>query len=287
MEGECVAIDAETGAMRPFQELMRRRRKTGIDQTMEDVPVALFFFDILFLNGKDVTSNPLLERRKLMESVVSTTNRVNLTTAEQTDSPIRLQEIFEKALETGHEGVIAKAIHGESTYQAGARSWLWIKLKASYTEEMADSADLVIVGAIHGRGKRTGVYGAILASAYDPIEDSFPTVCKIGTGFTEEMLMEFKQRLDKHLLAHKSPKVESDIEADVWFEPVEVIEVIGDEVTISPIHPAGRKRLKEGGLAIRFPRFTGKWRDDKDARQATTVNDLIEVFERQRGISSS
>jgi DNA ligase-1 len=131
------------------------------------------------------------------------------------------------------------------------------------------------------------VYGAILAAAYDPAEDTFPTVCKIGTGFTEEMLTEFKQRLDTHLLSQKSPKVESDIEADVWFEPTEVIEVIGDEVTISPTHPAGRKYLKEGGLAIRFPRFTGRWRDDKDARQATTVNDLIEVFERQRGVTTS
>lgn len=287
MEGECVAIDAETGAMRPFQELMRRRRKTGIDETMEEVPVAIFFFDILFLNGDDVTSSPLLKRRKIMERVVKSSNRVNLTTAEKTGDSDRLQKIFEKALETGHEGVIAKAVHEQSTYQAGARSWLWIKLKASYAEGMADSADLVIVGAIHGRGKRTGLYGAILAAAYDPAEDMFPTVCKIGTGFTEEMLVQFRERLDGHLLAKKSPKVESDIEADVWFEPKEVIEVIGDEVTVSPVHSAGRKYLKEGGLAIRFPRFTGRWRDDKDARQATTVNDLIEVFERQRGINVS
>lgn len=285
MEGECVAIDPESGKMRPFQELMRRRRKTDIEETQSEVPVALFFFDILYFDGEDVTSLPMLKRRELMEKIVDLTDRVNLTVAELTDDPNRLQEIFEEAIGSGHEGVIAKAIHKDSTYQAGSRSWLWIKLKASYTEGLADSADLVIVGAIHGRGKRTGVYGAILASAYDIDNDTYPTVCKIGTGFTDEMLTEFKERLDEHKLEHKHPKVISDIEADVWFEPVEVIEVLGDEITLSPTHSAGRKILKDGGLAIRFPRFTGRWRDDKDPTQATSVDDLIEAFERQRGMT--
>jgi DNA ligase-1 len=285
MEGECVAVDPSTGKMRPFQELMRRRRKTDIEATQAEVPVALFFFDILYADGKDVTSLPMLKRRELMEKIVETTERVQLTAAELTDDPERLQAIFEEAIGSGHEGVIAKAIHKDSTYQAGSRSWLWIKLKASYTEGLADSADLVIVGAIHGRGKRTGLYGAILASAYDIDSDTYPTVCKIGTGFTDEMLAEFKERLDKHKLEQKNPKVISDIDADVWFEPIEVIEVLGDEITLSPTHPAGRKILKDGGLAIRFPRFTGRWRDDKDPTQATSVDDLIEAFERQRGIS--
>jgi len=285
MEGECVAIDPSTGKMRPFQELMRRRRKTDIEATQAEVPIAVFFFDILYLDGKDVTALPMLKRRDLMENIVQKTDKVQLTVAELTDNPERLQAIFEEAIESGHEGVIAKATHNESTYQAGSRSWLWIKLKASYTEGLADSADLVVVGALHGRGKRTGLYGAILASAYDVDSDTYPTVCKIGTGFTDEMLAEFKERLEKHKLEQKNPKVISDIEADVWFEPVEVIEVLGDEITLSPTHPAGRQILKDGGLAIRFPRFTGRWRDDKDPTQATSVDDLIEAFERQRGIS--
>ncbi|MHA3963848.1 MAG: ATP-dependent DNA ligase [Candidatus Thorarchaeota archaeon SMTZ1-45] len=285
MEGECVAIDPSTGKMRPFQELMRRRRKTDIEATQAEVPIAVFFFDILYLNGEDVTSLSMLKRRKLMKEIVEVTNKVQLTVAELTDDPERLQAIFEESIKSGHEGVIAKATHNDSTYQAGSRSWLWIKLKASYTEGLADSADLVIVGAIHGRGKRTGLYGAILASAYDIDSDTYPTVCKIGTGFTDEMLADFKERLDKHKLEQKNPKVISDIDADVWFEPVEVIEVLGDEITLSPTHPAGRQKLKDGGLAIRFPRFTGRWRDDKDPTQATSVDDLIEAFERQRGIS--
>jgi len=283
LEGECIAIDPKTGGTRPFQELMRRRRKTDIERMSEEVPVAVRFFDILFHKGEDVTALPMSERRKLLESVIQSNDRVSLTIGEVTSEPQRLKEIFKQAIDSGHEGVIAKAIHKGSSYQAGSRSWLWIKLKASYQEGTADSVDVVVVGAIHGRGKRTGLYGAILASAYDEDSDTFPTVCKIGTGFTDEMLVEFKERLDCHLIETKSPKVISDIEADVWFSPAEVIEVLGDEMTISPTHSAGRGRLEGGGLAIRFPRFTGRWREDKDPKQATTVGDLIEIFERQRG----
>ncbi|MFW9804862.1 MAG: ATP-dependent DNA ligase [Candidatus Thorarchaeota archaeon] len=282
LEGECVAIDLETGRSRPFQELMRRRRKTDIDEMSEEVPVAVYFFDILFHEGKDVTDLPMSKRRELLEKTVEKSDRVSLTVGELTSDPERLDEIFTNAIETGHEGVIAKAVHENSTYQAGSRSWLWIKLKASYQEGMSDSVDLVVVGAFHGRGKRTGLYGAILTSVYDEDSDTFPTVCKIGTGFTDAMLSEFKERLDRHKLETRSPKVVSEMDAEVWFNPEEVIEVLGDEITISPIHPAGKRQIKDGGLAIRFPRFTGRWRDDKDPRQATSVNELIELFDRQR-----
>ncbi|MHA1246406.1 MAG: ATP-dependent DNA ligase [Candidatus Thorarchaeota archaeon] len=283
IEGECVAIDPGTGEMRPFQELMRRKRKTDIEEMSKEVPVRLFFFDVLYVEDRDVTGQPMLERRSILEKIIDVSRDVRLTTGEVTDSAERLEEIFMAALDTGHEGVIAKAVHEHSTYQAGSRSWLWIKLKASYTEGMSDSVDLVVVGALYGRGKRTGVYGAILAAAYDDETDTFPTVCKIGTGFTDEMLQEFKERLEPFVTETRDKRIISDIEADVWFEPRLVIEVLGDEITISPIHPAGRDKIGEGGLAIRFPRFTGRWRDDKDPTQATTVTELIELFEQQRG----
>jgi DNA ligase-1 len=281
LEGECIAIDPNTGKMRPFQELMRRRRKTDIEAMRNEVPVAVRFFDVLYLDGEDVTSKSMIERRKHLEQIIDRCDDVDLTIGEVTDDADRLDSIFTEALDTGHEGVIAKAVHDTSYYQAGSRSWLWIKLKASYKEGLTDSVDLVIVGAMFGRGKRTGLYGTILASAYDAIDDTFPTVCKIGTGFTDEVLAEMKERLDEHKLDSRNPRVISDIDAEVWFEPTEVIEVLGDEITISPIHPAGRGRIEKGGLAIRFPRFTGRWRDDKGPNQATTVDDLIEIFERQ------
>jgi len=281
LEGECIAVDPATGRNRPFQELMRRRRKTGIEEMQEEVPVIVRFFDILYLNEQEVITEPMLRRRELLESIIEKSDKVALTIGEVTDDPDRLDAIFAESLETGHEGVIAKAVHETSTYQAGSRSWLWIKLKASYKEGLTDSVDLVVVGAMYGRGKRTGVYGTILASAYDPVNDTFPTVCKIGTGFTDEALNEFKERLDGNQLEKMNPKVLSDVKADVWFEPTVVIEVLGDEITVSPIHHAGRGLIEGGGLAIRFPRFTGRWRDDKGPTQATTVTDLVDLFHRQ------
>ena len=282
IEGECVAIDLKTGKMRPFQELMRRRRKTDIDMMKDSVPVAVFFFDILYLEDKDVTDLPMLERRGLLEKILNKSDRVSLTNGELIDNPSRLDEFFKNALERGLEGIIAKAVHKESGYQAGSRSWLWVKMKPSY-KGMSDALDLIVVGAIYGRGKRTGVYGAILAAVYDPDSDTYPTACKIGTGFTEEMLTEFKKRLEKYVIEERHPKVLADIKADVWFEPQVVIEVIGDQITESPTHPAGRGRIRGSGLAVRFPRFTGRWRDDKAPTQATTVDDLVDMFESQRG----
>jgi DNA ligase-1 len=282
LEAECVAVDPKTDKLRPFQELMRRRRKTDIEEMTKEVPVALFFFDILYLDGREVTNLPMLERRNLLEKIVRTTDRVSLSVGEVIGDPEQLDAVFMEAIDLGLEGVIAKAVHENSIYQAGSRSWLWIKLKASYKEGLTDSIDVVIVGAMHGRGKRKGVYGAILASVYDVESDTYPTVCKIGTGFTDEMLDEFKKRLDEYQIESKGSKIISDLDADVWFEPVKVIEVLGDEITVSPTHPAGRGIIGEGGLAIRFPRFTGRWREDKGPTQATTVDELVDMFERQR-----
>jgi DNA ligase-1 len=167
-------------------------------------------------------------------------------------------------------------------YQAGARGWLWIKYKRDYKSEMTDAVYLVIVGAFHGRGKRGGTYGALLLAAYDPDEDEYETVTKCGTGFTDKDLANIPKMLEKHRLQHKSPRVNSTLEADVWFEPKTVIEVIGAEITLSPIHTAAMNRIRQGsGLAIRFPRFTGNYRLDKAAEDATTTNEIAEMYQSQ------
>jgi DNA ligase-1 len=147
---------------------------------------------------------------------------------------------------------------------------------------MTDTVDLVIVGAFHGRGKRGGTYGAILLAAYNPEEDEFETVTKCGTGFKDEDLAKLPKMMEKHRLLHKSPRVKSSLEADVWFEPKVVIEVIGAEITLSPIHTAAIDAIRKGsGLAIRFPRFTGNYRLDKAAEDATTVKEIIEMYQSQ------
>ena len=282
IEAEIVAIDPETGEMRPFQELMHRRRKYGIKQAMEAYPVSLHVFDVLYADGKDLTQAPYPTRHKMLEKIIGKSDRVQPAEYLITDNPDELEKFFEKAIEYGCEGVVCKSLGEDAVYQAGARGWLWIKYKRDYKSEMTDTVDLVIVGAFHGRGKRGGTYGALLLAAYDPEEDEYETVTKCGTGFTDEDLAKLPKMLEKHKLPHKSPRVNSTLEADVWFEPKNVIEVIGAEITLSPIHTAAMDKIRKGsGLAIRFPRFTGNYRLDKAAEDATTITEIVEMYQRQ------
>jgi len=236
LECECVAVNPDTGDMLPFQELMHRKRKYDIHKMIEQYPVNLYFFDALYVNGEDLTVKPLLERRKILESVVKVDDRVRLSKAIISSDPKEVERFFNEAIEAGCEGLVVKSIGPESIYRAGARGWLWIKLKRSYKSEMTDTVDLVVVGAFHGRGKRAGSYGALLMAAYNPDKDVFESVCKVGSGFTDEDLAKLPELLEPHKIPHKHARVDSGMEADVWFEPKLVLEILGDEITISPIH---------------------------------------------------
>jgi DNA ligase-1 len=282
LEAECVAVDVETGELLPFQELMHRRRKYNVKKAMNQYPVSLFMFDALFLDGKDMTLESYPYRRKALEKAIKENNRVKVAKQIKTSSANQLEEFFEEAIEDGCEGLICKSIAANSVYQAGARGWMWIKYKRDYKSEMTDTVDLVIVGAFHGRGKRAGAYGALLLAAYNNQTDTFETVTKLGTGFTDEDLMRMPQLLRKHLVSHKPSRVKSTLEADVWFEPKVVLEVRGAEVTLSPIHVCALDSIRKGsGLAIRFPRFTGKYRTDKNAEDATTSTEVAEMYRNQ------
>jgi len=282
LEAECVAIDIDTGELRPFQELMHRRRKYGIEKAMEEYPVSLFLFDALYIDGKDLTLKPYTIRRQALEKIVEQSERVQIAKYIVTDSAEELEKFFLEAIEEGCEGLVCKSIAENSVYQAGARGWLWIKYKRDYQSEMMDTVDLVIVGAFHGRGKRARTYGALLLAAYNPQSDTFETVTKCGTGFTDEDLAKLPAMMKKHLIPYKHPRVNSIIEADVWFEPVVVIEVLGAEITLSPVHTCAIDKIRKGsGLAIRFPRFTGNYRIDKAAEDATTVNEIMEMYQKQ------
>jgi DNA ligase-1 len=282
LEAECVAIDADTGEMRPFQELMHRRRKYGIEKAMEEYPVSLFMFDALYIDGKDLTLEPYPIRREALVRAIEESERVKTAKYIITDNAKELEKFFLEAIENGCEGLVCKSVAEDSVYQAGARGWLWIKYKRDYKSEMTDTVDLVIVGAFHGRGKRAGTYGALLLAAYNPESDTFETVTKCGTGFTDEDLAKLPKMLEKHKISHKHPRVNSMIEADVWFEPVAVIEVLGAEITLSPIHTCAMNAIRQGsGLAIRFPRFTGNYRLDKAAEDATTVSEIVEMYQKQ------
>jgi DNA ligase-1 len=282
LEGECVAMDLETGEMRPFQELMHRRRKYGIERAMEQYPVSLFMFDALLVDGRDLTLEAYPVRRRALEKTISKSSKVTVATHITTSSAKELEAFFEEAIENGCEGLMCKAIGKESVYQAGARGWLWIKYKRDYKSEMTNTVDLVVVGAFHGRGKRAGTYGALLLATYNPKMDTFETVTKCGTGFTDKDLVNLYETLQKHVIPRKNSRVQSMLEADVWFEPAMVLEILGAEITLSPIHTCAMDSIRKGsGLAIRFPRFTGNYRLDKAAEDATISAEVVEMYRSQ------
>jgi DNA ligase-1 len=282
LEAECVAVDTDTDEMRPFQELMHRRRKYGVQKAMEEYPVSLFMFDALYVDDKDLTLEAYPIRRKALEEAIKESERVNIAKNLITNSAKELEKFFLEAIENGCEGLICKSIAEDSVYQAGARGWLWIKYKRDYKSEMTDTVDLVVIGAFHGRGKRAGTYGAVLLAAYNPNADTFETVTKCGTGFTDEDLAKLPKMMQKHVIPHRHPRVNSMLKADVWFEPVVVLEILGAEITLSPIHTCAMDAIRKGsGLAIRFPRFTGNYRLDKAAEDATTVSEIVEMYQKQ------
>jgi DNA ligase-1 len=286
VEAEVVAVDPESGELRPFQELMHRRRKYGIEEAVRRYPVGLFAFDLLYADGEDLTRRPYAERRAALARAIAPSDHLSLTSQTTVHTPTELQAFFEQAITDGCEGVMCKSLAPDAVYQAGTRGWLWIKYKREYQTELQDTLDLVVVGALYGRGKRRGRYGALLLSAYDRARDTFPTVTKVGTGFTDAQLDEVLGRLEPYRTPHRPARVDARMQPDEWFEPRLVLEVTGAEITLSPVHTAGWGRAQEdAGLALRFPRFTGRFRDDKRPEDATTADEIWEMFQRARNRS--
>jgi DNA ligase-1 len=279
---ECVPFNTETGEFLPFQEVSHRRgRKYGMDAAVEDYPVMLMAFDCLQLDGRELIGLPYPERRKALARILRPTDRVQMSESLLTSDLAAAESFFQKALDSGCEGIIAKSVSEDSAYRAGARGWQWIKFKRDYMSEMEDTADLVPVGAFAGHGKRKGRYGALLMAAYNKDLDRFETVCKLGTGFSDEMLDKMTAELGAQRIPDRHARVESMVKADYWLVPCVVYEVLGAEITLSPIHTAGFGKVRSGsGLAIRFPRLR-QVRTDKKPEDATTVQELVDMYERQ------
>jgi len=283
VEGECVAVDPNTGEMRAFQVISQRRgRKYKIKEMIGEIPTTIFLFDILYKDGENLIDWSYPRRRKELERIVKETEHVKLADQFITDDPDQLEKYMDKAIESGCEGLMVKALGEDSVYQAGSRGFLWIKYKREYKSEMADTIDLVVVGAFAGRGRRAGTYGALLMAAYDPKSDAFKTVCKLGTGFNDATLFQLPKVFEPNKISHQHPRVDSQIKADYWFVPNVVLEVLGAELTVSPSHTCGLNAIKkDSGIAIRFPRFTGRWRKDKAPENATTTDEIIEMYQSQ------
>ncbi|MFW9986839.1 MAG: ATP-dependent DNA ligase, partial [Candidatus Odinarchaeota archaeon] len=286
VEGEAVAVDKNNPEkLLPFQVLMRRRRKYKINEMVKEIPVALFFFECLYAEGTDLTRKSYLERRKVLKDIVQTSDYTRMVPAKELVSTSEIKNMFQDALDHGSEGLIIKSTSTDSIYRAGARSWLWVKLKESYQAQAIGPVDLVVVGAFWGRGRRAKTYGALLAAVRDEESGEFKTVCKVGTGFSDEELEQLPERFHEHRLTKKDPLVDSKMKADVWFRPTLVFQVVGDEITRSPVHTCAFNQVAPNeGLAIRFPRFDGTWRYDKSPEEATGVSDIITAYEAQKKV---
>ena len=245
----------------------------------QQLPLKAFVFDILYKNGAPLFEKPLFERMKILEETITPDDILMLTSHQMVRDAKTLSLLFEEAISKGLEGVVVKKL--ESPYEAGARNFNWVKLKRHADGALQDTIDCVLLGYLFGRGKRATLgAGALLVGVYDQKQDMFVTVSKIGTGLTDEGWRSIKERTKGLVVDYKPARVLSLIEPSVWLEPEIVIEVLADEITCSPIHTAG-KVGDEPGYALRFPRLVAFREKEKKPEDATTVEELIEMYQSQ------
>lgn len=275
LDGEIIAY--KNGEKSSFQELMKRRRVYNVEEYAEKIPVVVYFFDILYLNGKSLLKRPYPERRNLLEKYLNDSNKIKLVKRIVSSNFKDIQEFFEECINKGLEGIIVKSTDKNSIYQPGKRGWMWVKWKKEYSEGMRETFDLVVVGAYHGRGKRKHTFGALLCAVLNKETNQYETFTKVGTGFSDSVFDEIENLLEKHEIDRQPPEVviEKNIQPDRYIEPAVVIEVLGAEITTSPYHTAG-KNNKEKGFALRFPRFLNI-RYDKSPEETTTVDEIREL----------
>jgi DNA ligase-1 len=283
-EAEIVPINENTGEFLPFQELMHRRRKYKLEQAVLQYPITVNFFDVLYFDNKDCLNLEYSERRKILEKLVNEDNFSKLVPMLLVKNENEVGDFLENSINAGCEGLMLKT--PSAPYRAGSRGSNWLKLKREYRNELGDSLDLIVIGAYFGRGRRTGLYGTLLLGTYNPEQDNFPSICKVGTGFTDESLDQLYQILSNNVTLKKNSRIISEMEADVWLEPELVLEIVASEITLSPIHKTGLDLIrKNSGFALRFPKFTGKIRYEKAVEDASTVEEVLTLYKRQSKIN--
>ncbi len=290
LDTEALAYQPDSEEFLPFQETTKRRRKHDIDEVAKTLPLKAFVFDILYVDGKSLIDTPLHERVKILEKILHKGDILLPAPGQILTDPKDLQIMLDDSISKGLEGVVVKRI--DSLYEAGGRNFNWVKLKRHSAGELHDTIDCVILGYIWGKGKRTAFgAGALLVGVYDSEKDEFVTVSKIGTGLTDDEWRSIKLKTKNLVRTTKPARTNSLIAPSVWVEPSIVIEVLADEITRSPLHTAGKNGIKdqrskikdqnEQGYALRFPRLVNFRDKDKKAEDATTVEELIKMFEQQ------
>lgn len=288
LDSECVAWDTEEHKILPFQTLSTRKRK-GVQEKDIKVKVCLFVFDLLFYNGEPIINKPLDQRRELLfKHIHEVPEKLRFATKMNSTDVKEMEKFLDESVHDSCEGLMIKALHGEDAcYRPAKRSKNWLKLKKDYLEGVGDSLDLVVIGGYIGKGKRTGWYGGFLLASYNQDTGEYESVCKIGTGFSEDLLMNLaKQLKPKEISEPKSffvyNRENPNATPDVWFEPSLVFEVRVADLTTSPIYMSGASYFGDGekGISLRFPRFV-QIRTDKGIEDATSSEQIVEMYERQ------
>lgn len=274
LDAEAVGIDPKTGSILPFQETTTRKRKHNIDEAVATVPLRFYLFDMLYLNNQELLNVPLSERRRLLEDTITENTLLVIAPHIVTDNPSLIRKYHEEQRKKGLEGIVVKQWSGG--YEPGRRGYNWVKLKQEEgaSGKLSDTIDAVVMGYYLGEGKRSefGI-GAFLVGIRD--KDSFLTVSKIGTGVSDEQWRQLKDMFEKEktqIQPSQYKSVDTLLSPDVWIHPRVVVEIAGDDLTKSPNHGAG--------IAIRFPRLV-KVRKDKSADQATTLDEIKDLFKHQ------
>jgi len=258
--GHRYIIDGEIVAWRddhamPFLHLQQRLRRKDPTALLETVPVILFVFDLLHLDGEDLLDLPLSHRLDQLTRLQFAGPLVEVPLATTAIEPAALVNRFRAARDRGNEGLVIKSL--DAPYLPGRRGRLWLKWK----EELA-TLDVVIVAAEHGHGKRAGVLSDVTFSVR--AGDGLATIGKAYSGLTDEEIEAMTQWFRAHTIVDRGRvKV---------VEPRIVLEVAFDAITRSDRHSSG--------YALRFPRIK-RIRDDKTPEQASTIDDVAQIFEYQ------
>jgi len=291
IDAELVAYDQTTKKILPFQVLSTRGRKNIVVEDIK-VNVCLFCFDCMLCNGQPLVQETLEYRRnKLWSLIKETEGKVKFATYKNFDElkEEEVQQFLDESIEGSCEGLMLKTLTENATYMPSKRSLNWLKLKKDYIDGLGDSLDVVPIGGFYGKGKRTGAYGAFLLAIWDADNEEYQTVCKAGTGFSDEDLQQhyafFKDRtLEK---PESNYNVSDKIKPDVWFEACQVWEIKAADLSISPVHTSAIGQKADGkGIGLRFPRFL-RIRDDKQPEDSTSAEQVVEMFEAQASISSN
>ncbi len=254
VEGEVIALDS-VGYPIAFQHLMRRfRRIREVISMAEKMPITLYLFDILYLNGESQITKSYIERRQIL---AHTAGKIALSNQIVTDQSSQAEAFFKDALAAGYEGLMAKKL--DSPYTPGRRGKRWLKIKATL-----DSLDLVITAAEYGYGRRKGWLSDYYLAARDPKTGEFLNIGKTFKGLTDAEIIELTKRLKESALSEDGHRVN-------------VIPKIVVEVAYNEIQESSRYKSQ---MALRFARIT-RIRDDKTPEDASTIGQVREIYDRQ------